>query len=115
MNHWITVFNNLFKSNPKINNLEIVLESDGELSTPPSSHYTPINDKLQISFLEPVSNTSLSNSTKQSTASTTSTTSITSTTSTTSNYKPPSKTLPTSTKTPEESPFSKFRIWGQKS
>ena len=111
MNHWITVFNNLFKSNQKINNLEIVLESDGELSTPPQSHYTPINDKLQTSFLDPVSNPP-SNPTKQSTVSTISTTS---TASTTSNYKPPCKTVPTYTKTREESPFSKFRIWGQKS
>ena len=102
MNHWITVFNNLFKSNSKINNLEIVLESDGELSTPPSSHYTPINDKLQTSFLDPVSNPP-SNPTKPAT------------TSSTSNYKPPCKILPTYTKTQEESPFSKFRIWGQKS
>ena len=108
MNHWITVFNNLFKSNPKINNLEIVLESDGKLSTPPHSHYTPINDKLQTTFLDPVSNPP-SNPTKQSTASTASTAS------TTSNYKPPCKTVPTYTKTQEESPFSKFRIWGQKS
>lgn len=102
MNHWITVFNNLFKSNPKINNLEIVLESDGKLSTSTPSHYTSINNKLQTTFLNPVSNSS-SNPTKLTT------------TSSTSNYNPPSKIPPTSSKTQEESPFSKFRIWGQKS
>lgn len=109
MNHWITVFNNLFKFNPKINDLDIVLESDGKLSTSPPSHYTSINNKLETTFLNPVSNPS-SNPTKLTT------------TSSTSNYNPPSKTPPTSNKTPptssktqEESPFSKFRIWGQKS
>lgn len=104
MNHWITVFNNLFKSNPKINHLDIVLESNGEYSTPPSNNYTPINDKLQASFLNPVSNSNtFSNPTKQYPQSTS------------SNYNPPNKIPSTSTKTPEESPFSKFRIWGQKS
>lgn len=105
MNHWITVFNNLFKSNPKINHLEIILESDGKLSTPSSSHYTSINNKLQTSFLDPVSNSS-SNSIKHA---------ATSTTSSTSDYNPPSKNNSTPIKRSEESPFSKFRIWGQKS
>ena len=72
MNYFNTAYNSIFKSPPKINNLDIILESNGEYSTPPSNNYTPINDKLQTSFLKPVSNISSSNPTKQSTTSTTS-------------------------------------------
>lgn len=114
MNYFNTAYNSIFKSPPKINNLDIILESNGEYSTPPSNNYTLINDKLQTSFLKPVSNISSSNPTKQSTTSTTSTTSTSSTFST-SNYNPPSTNLSTSNKHKEESPFSKFKIWGQKS
>ena len=98
MNHWITVFNNLFKTS-KNNNLEMILESDGELSAPSSSNYTTINHKLQTNFLPTISKALPPNSTKQST---------------TSNYNPPSKIPSTSTNKHEESPFSKFKIWGQK-
>ncbi len=102
MNYFNAVYNSIFKSPPKINNLDIILESNGEYSTSPSNNYTPINDKLQTSFIKPVSNISSSNPTKQSTSST-------------SNYNPPSTNLSTSNKHKEESPFSKFKIWGQKS
>ena len=105
MSQFYTLYNNLFKSTAKTNDLEIILESNGEYSTASSNHYTPINNNLQASFLNPVQTESSSNSTKQST---------TSTASTTANYNPPCKTLPTSIKK-EESPFSKFKIWGQKS
>lgn len=124
MNYFNTVYNSLLKPTSKINSLDIVLESNGEYSTPPSNNYTPINDKLQTSFLKPISNISSGNPIKQSTTSTTSTssTSTTSTSSTstssissTSNYNPPSTNLSTSNNYKEESPFSKFKIWGQKS
>lgn len=105
MNYFNTVYNSLFKTTPKINNLDIVLESNGEYSTTSSNNYTPINDKLQTSFLKPVSNISSGNSINQSS------TSIT----TTSDYNPPSTNLSTPNKCKEESPFSKFKIWGQKS
>ena len=107
MNYFNTVYNSLFKSTPKINNLDIILESNGEYTAPPSNNYTPINDKLQISILKSNSNISPFNPTLP--------TSTTSTSIPTSNYNPPSNNLSTPNKSKEESPFSKFKIWGQKS
>ena len=105
MNYFNTLFNSLFKSTPKINSLDIILESNGEYTAPPPNNYTPINDKQQTSILNSNSNISPFNPT----------TSTASTAIPTSNYNPPSNNLLISNEYKEESPFSKFKIWGQKS
>ena len=94
MNYLIsTLYNNIFKTTPKINDLNIILESNGTQSNIYSNNYTTMNDKLQTSLLNQDTNKS----------------------SNTNKYSPPNKISSPSTKPQEESPFSKFKIWGQKS
>jgi hypothetical protein len=99
-NLFTNIYNNFLKPKPKpkISSLDIILETDGTHSEHPSNNYTSINDNLQKTFLIPPSNkdTSQKNSI-----------------SINSNYNPPGKSSSTSNKNKEESPFSKFRIWGQ--
>ena len=97
-NLFTNLYNNLIKPNPKISSLDIILETDGTHSEHPSNSYTSINDSLQKTFLIPPSNKDTFQK---------------SSISINSNYNPPGKSSSTSNKNKEESPFSKFRIWGQ--
>lgn len=109
MNYFNTVYNSIFKSPQKINNLDIILESNGEYSTPPSNNYTSLDDELKESFLTSISKPPTTNKTPPISTATSPPTSPS------TNYKPPNKNPPTSTQSKEESPFSKFKIWGQNS
>ena len=110
MELFISKYTNIFKSPPKISHLDIILENNGE-NTDPSirNNYTSLDDELKESFLTPISKPPTTNKTPP-----TSTVSSPPTSPST-NYKPPNKNPPTSTQSKEESPFSKFKIWGQKS
>lgn len=110
MELFISKYTNIFKSPPKISHLDIILENNGE-NTEPSirNNYTSLDDELKESFLTPTSKPPTTNKTPP-------TSTVTSLpTSQSTNYKPPNKNLPTSTQSKEESPFSKFKIWGQQS
>jgi len=111
MELFISKYTNIFKSPPKISHLDIILENNGE-NTEPSirNNYTSLDDELKESFLTPISKPPTTNKTSPTSKAVTSPP-----TSPSTDYKPPNKNPPTSSQLKEESPFSKFKIWGQQS